>query len=375
MVCCHRNAPLSSENRKRNGVEMPKLKKIEAERLAKQVVHFYDGAGNHDKSVTIRHFKQQGVSKTTIRQIVDRYVNEGRITHKKVGRLGGKKWTPKVVAKVSKKFEKNPNISVREAARQLEMPSSSVSRIKTKMLGIKAHKKVTAPKYEGDQQQRAKRGCRKIYRKMLLSGDEKVLIMDDETYVPADPADIPGTEYYHCANDSDVPPEKKVKPKGKFVNKKFLVWQAIDESGNVSEPFISTGTINAETYLNECLKKRLLPFIMRHHNLENVVFWPDMATSHYAGVVVEWLMENGINFVHKENNAPNVPQARPVEKYWSACKREYKKRKKPAKSLSSFKRIWRNLSEKVARECGRNLMKNVRQELRGIAYSGVYSVL
>jgi hypothetical protein len=92
-----------------------------------------------------------------------------------------------------------------------------------------------------------------------------------------------------------------------------------------------------------------------------------MATSHYAVIVRDWLRESDITFVEKQRNAPNVPQARPIEKYWSACKAEYKKREKPAKSLSSFKRIWCGASQKVAQKCGENLMRNVRKKLRCIA--------
>lgn len=338
-------------------------------------MHFYEGAGHHSKSATIKHFRLQGISKSTLQKIVGRYVSEGRVTHMKVGRKCAKKWTAKVIGMVRKKFERSPNISDREVARQLQMPVSSVNYIKVTILGINAHKKVTAPKYEVGQEKRAKKGCRKLYRKLLLSGGEKIVVMDDETYVPADPGDITGSEYYHCANKDDIPVETTVKSKRKFIQKKFLVWQAMDELGNVSEPYISTGTMDAKTYLTECLEKRLLPFIMRHHNIGDVVFWPDMATSHYARPVIEWLKAKGINFVERRDNAPNVPQARPIGKYWAACKAEYKRRKNVAKSLSSFKRIWRNLSQKVAQKCGKNLMQSMRRKLRLVAYHGVYSAL
>lgn len=59
--------------------------------------------------------------------------------------------------------------------------------------------------------------------------------------------------------------------------KKYLIWQAIGEDSNVSEPFISEGTMNGETYFRECIGKRLLPFIAER----NVLFWLDMATVHY----------------------------------------------------------------------------------------------
>lgn len=198
--------------------------------------------------------------------------------------------------------------------------------------------------------------------------------MDDETYVPVDPTQVPGSEYYHCRDKSEVPDENRFKAKTKFA-KKYLVWQCIDELGNVSEAFISDDTMNAETYKKKCLQKRLLPFITQHHRKEDVVVWMDMATSHYAGVCTQFLDGEGVDYVAKGDNAPNVPQARPIEKFWSLCKTQYKRRKVGAKSLSSFKRIWRNISRTVAQRSGQALMRRFRQKLRAIAYKDVHAPL
>src|SRR5258708_3918017 len=130
----------------------------------------------------------------------------------------------------------------------------------------------------------------------------------------------------------------RFKPKSKFL-KKYLIWQAIDEGGNVSRPYVSTNTQTAETYLKECLQKILLPFIEEHHDKKDVVLWMDMATCHYATQVTNWLRENEIDFIEKKENAPNVPIARPIEIFWALCKKECGKRKKPAKNLHSFKQI------------------------------------
>lgn len=114
----------------------------------------------------------------------------------------------------------------------------------------------------------------------------------------------------------------------------------------------------------------MLPFIKIHHNLDQVLFWPDMASSHYEKKVVEWLKDKKVDFVAKDENAPNVPQARPIETFWALCKSEYKGRNVAAKSLSSFKRIWKNISNKVARESAQKLMKDARKNLRAIGYGG-----
>ena len=99
----------------------------------------------------------------------------------------------------------------------------------------------------------------------------KILIIDDETYVPWNTEDIPGSKYYHPANPIDLKNSEKVKPKSKYF-KKILVWQAIDENGNVSDPFICEGNISGIIYPEESIKKRLIPFIDKHYNRDDIFF-------------------------------------------------------------------------------------------------------
>ena len=44
-----------------------------------------------------------------------------------------------------------------------------------------------------------------------------------------------------------------------------MVWQALDQFGNVSEAYIRAGTMRSDEYLRECLEKRLIPFIEKYN--------------------------------------------------------------------------------------------------------------
>lgn len=189
--------------------------------------------------------------------------------------------------------------------------------------------------------------------------------MDDETYCPIDPYDVPGLKFYSSSDKVTVSEKFKYKPKAKFA-KKYLISQILDSDGNVSKPYVTTETMNTERYLNNCVKKILVPFI----NNRDVLFWPDMASCHYARPVVDYLRSKKIDFVEKKDNGPNVPQARPIEKLWELCKKEYRKRKTPAKSLNSFRQIWTYISKKVAKKSGRALMGSVRQKFSTLVGRG-----
>ena len=88
------------------------------------------------------------------------------------------------------------------------------------------------------------------------------------------PSQTSGRKFFHYKDSKKVGYEQKVKM-SKFPER-FLVWQAMDSFDNLSEPFITKGFINQNIYKNESLKKRLLPFIRKHHNINEVLFWPDL---------------------------------------------------------------------------------------------------
>lgn len=342
----------------------------ESEALAKRVCHYHKNVADLDSKLTWHHFKKEGHPKTTIYRYIKKFKDCENVTFKKNPGRTPRVSTPQSRRKVEKVFKANPSLSISAAAQKLKISRSTLQRIKLKDLGIKARTKKTVPKYVKDQENRAKTACRKICDS--LSG--KVAVIDDETYVMVDPSETPGKKYYHSRDPDEVDYDQKVKKKSKFPEK-FLVWQAMDSFGNISSPYISKGCINQTVYKNECLKKRLIPFINKHHEISDVLFWPDMATSHYAKTVTEWMDSQNLKYVPKKDNAPNVPQCRPIEKFWALCKAKYAKHKNKPKNIEAFKRIWVKVSKEVSETSGAGLMASIRQNLRSVARHGVRSVL
>lgn len=186
--------------------------------------------------------------------------------------------------------------------------------------------------------------------------------MDDETYCACDPTQVPGNEFYNVVDGNEVDRESMLKRKEKFY-KKFLVWQAIAETGEVSEPYITIGTINKEIYLEECIKQRLVPFINDMRKKYNVLFWPDLASSHYANCVTDYLKNENIQFVQKDDNPPNVPNLRPIERFWALCKKKYKSLNKICDTKIKFRNSWVKISNEIAEKSGKNLFRNFRKNL------------
>ena len=59
------------------------------------------------------------------------------------------------------------------------------------------------------------------------------------------------------------------------------------------------------------------PFINKYCRDTKYIFWPKLATSHYANSVTKWLKIQKIPFVQKKDNPANLPEARAIGKFWA----------------------------------------------------------
>lgn len=261
-----------------------------AKRVAQVFLEF-----NKDKAKTGNYFASAvpQEKRKSERKVVNRIINRAierdmKIDFKKPTGPPPTKSTPEVLKSIENTFQENPSSSVRDVALKLNISPTTVSRVKTKKLKIVAFRKSASPKYRKDQAFRSKKNSRKIYENFLSK--DMVIIMNDESYCPVDPTLIPWRDFFHCRkNEKNLVPIKDKIKEEKFP-KQFLVWQAIDEEGNKSEAFISNQTMNSKVYLEECIKKKLVPFIERHHPHKRVFFWFDMATCDYANDVKNFLI-------------------------------------------------------------------------------------
>jgi hypothetical protein len=189
----------------------------------------------------------------------------------------------------------------------LKINKNYLQYIKVNKLGIRAYTKKSAAKHTEAQEKKVKERLPKLRNKML----RKIVVMDDESLVLQDPSETPGRQFFHAKDPSKVNTKDKIKCSSKFP-KKFLVWQSMDQFGHVSEPYVHEGCMDHQVYLSECVVGRLIPIINLHHKIDNVIFWPDLATIHYAKKVKSEI-EKEVSLVLKDENPPNVPHLRPIE--------------------------------------------------------------
>lgn len=302
--------------------------------------------------------KKLGFPNSTVSRVI-RTFKERLSARRKEG--SGRKSGPmdkKMARKVVQQFKNRPNMSIRDVAKKCNVSVGFVQKT-MKRAGLHVYKVQKAPNRNEKQNMTAKTRARKLYTKLLTKSC--CLVMDDETYVKADFRQLPGQEYFVAKSKFDVPEDVRKKKVSKFA-KKFLIWQAICGCGETSAPFITSGTMNGAIYTEECLKKRLLPFIRKHKG--STLFWPDLASCHYSRNVLEWYRANGVNFVPKDMNPPNSPELRPIEKFWAIMKTKLRKHPKIITTELELKKIWVNTTKTLGKSVVQNLMDGVKRKVR-----------
>lgn len=219
-----------------------------------------------------------------------------------------------------------------------------------------------------NQADRCKNAAGFILRRTAPRHEKKLIIMDDETYVFTEPDENPCCSYYKFVDGEPVDDDVRFKKKNNY-SEKWLIWQAISEDGRSSPIYICKGTMNGEIY-KMVLETILIPWMKEEFGIENVLFWQDMATCHYKKCVTDYLESEGVEFIQKKQNAPKLPQARPIERYWALCKRLYAKSGAKPQILAEFEACWLGISKRVPHESGKSLFANLRKKLLAVRRDG-----
>lgn len=306
------------------------------------------------------HFiaKDLKMPRTTVNNVLNQYFQTFSIQRKKTLRTKTGPRCQILEKKIVQVILKNRSMSVRDIAKKCQTTHSMVQRCKLRK-GLQTRKKRKAAKVSESQKKTIKTRSRKLYD--LLGKKSVCIVMDDETYVKADFRTLPGEQFYTAFKGEELLASQTSICLEKF-GTKYLVWQAICQCGLKSSSFITTGTINGEIYREECLKKILIPFIKNHTG--STIFWPDLASAHYARSTLKLLDDNNIEYVKKDFNPPNVPQCRPIERYWAIIKSKLRKSGAVAHDKKEFIEKWKNAANNISQSTVRNLMQDIRKKVR-----------
>lgn len=331
----------------------------------------YNLVGRIPKAEIVRIFQNQNISRRSIyRTIAECEEGIPCLNLPKSGRP--RSFTRERAERLVRRAKDRVGVSTRKLARQFRSSKSTVSRELARN-GQKYRKRRKCPKYTVNQLARIPRCCRQLRR--IHFSNEKVIILDDEKYFTLANSEIKGNDGFYTDNIEECPNNVKYKEKPKFTDK-VLVWCAISIRG-ISRPYVGRvrgEAIDAERYINNCLNK-LVDFVHQHHVGDDIMFWPDLASCHYARATQNYLHQNNIPFVPRQDNPPNLPQARPIEDFWALLSRKVYDGGWQAENEEQLRRrIFRKIGE-IDVQVVQNLMRDVRRKLRLIEQHGPFHLI
>lgn len=286
------------------------------EALRKRVYEFYIQNKIKGKLFTVHHFREEKIAKTTIYDIIQRAEND--LGYERAQGSGRKavKMPAKKVRQLKSMFNHRSGISQRQASRKFDIQQSYVHKLLKTKSNIRVKNKTKIPGRTNAQKASARTKCSRLCSKFANHD----FIVDDESYFTLSHSSINGNDHYYTDDIQACPNEVKYNTKWKF-EPKVMIYIAISPKG-LSKPYIKPSglAVNQKVYLDECIKKRLMPFIKEHYKNEPYVFWPDLASAHYAKTVTSYLEEQHVKFVAKEDNPANLPETRPIEDFWGYLK-------------------------------------------------------
>jgi hypothetical protein len=323
------------------------------------------------KSEIVKHFATEGLARRTIYNTIDRLQTARLISdNKRTGRPTS--WTAAKKRRLKRLTNNRYGVSQRRLGRKFAVNQTTIGRQLSKM-SICYRKREKAPKYTEKQQQKAKDSSGKLANNLYRTPCS--LIVDDEKYFPFSGDNMPGNTGYYTMDKSTCPDSVRFAGKDKFP-KKMLVWIAISDRG-ISKPLFRLSkslAIKSDIYIDECLEQRLLPFIHEYHADFNYVFWPDLASAHYSNATIAW-MDEYVNYVAKDINPPNVPQARSIENFWGCLSQKvYEGGWQATTEQQLIHRIENKLKE-FDLNYVKTLMAGLKAKLRSIEQGGVFSLV
>lgn len=225
--------------------------------------------------------------------------------------------TPGNIRKIKAYFENRSGRSQTIMSKRLGCHRTTVGKILKRCTNIKRYKKGKIPKMTSRQKAVARPKCGKMYR-MYKNHD---FLIDDESYFTFSNTSLAGNDFFYSSDPNSCEESVRYNLVEKF-EPKLLVWLAISPKGMTKPVFSQSGlAVNQTMYRDQCLKPKLIPFIRKHYQTDDFIFWPDLASAHCPKSVQEYLEGENVPVVPKEVNPANLPQVRSIEDFWAYLKR------------------------------------------------------
>jgi hypothetical protein len=245
----------------------------------------------------------------------------------------GKKQTARSeanMAKVKARMRKDPFVSMRQMARELNIHKKQVREVVK--LDLKAKSRARIKKHLVSQASKEKRLKKlKILVNMLKEKSHPVILFSKKKVFDVDSVSNSWMDRFLSADKfKDVPEHVKFKFQTKHPASVVMFGLVVYNGKKMPPFFFSVGTkINSDVYI-KLLEKVVKPWIKRNYSLAgNYVQQQDGAPCHTSWKMQQWLADNNIKHWNKEIWPPNSLDLNPLDfSTWAqvtrkACKKHH----------------------------------------------------
>uniref|UniRef100_A0A158P527 Tc1-like transposase DDE domain-containing protein n=1 Tax=Tetranychus urticae TaxID=32264 RepID=A0A158P527_TETUR len=339
----------------------------------KVISDFYSSGQFANANQLFNKIKNIGVSRATVYNIWNRLVSQSSIDRAKGSGLKSGKLNATEIQKILKLASENGQ-KPSKIASKFNVSRRNIAYL-LKKNNLQFYKKIDSPQSSEGQKERQTERLNILTNGVFRVGAYKHIIYDDESYFPLNNTHNGTDKGYYASKRGQEKENLVYKARAKF-GAKLCVWIAISKKGH-SQPFFIPAkcALNADSYSSECIRKRLFPFIQKNYQEKRYIFWPDGASCHYARTTIDTLNELGIKFIEKEQNPPNIPQLRPIERFWAHLKQKVYEGGWSASSYPSLKARINSKLKEFDQNYFARLCANDRNKIAKAAKHGVLSVL
>lgn len=344
--------------------------------LSVQFYNFYKQYCSQGRKYICSHFISKGYPSSTVYKYYHMMKKHGAIEDQRPSHSGRKKKHPELTPKIRRLARNRNNISQRNLAKKLPLSQRTIGR-RLQEVGLNFRKKRPCPHYKGGTEQEVKSAIGRLLRNHLSKKVVSKIIIDDESYIDLNGAITYGSKGYYTDNISAAPNHIKYISKQKFPPK-LDFWYAVSDFG-FSDIFIWRQglAVNSTIYREECIKRRLVPFIETNTSWDQVILWPDKASAHYAKATLADLQNLQIRVVPRNDNPTCVPQARPIETIHAILKAKVFRCQNPPTNLddleAGLRRAFHELKAEPFPVTG-NLSRKIRGLLNKCYRNGLLSI-
>ena len=159
-------------------------------------------------------------------------------------------------------FDHRDGCSQRKASKKFNCSKRYMSKTIKSMTRIRVYKKKRIPQRRTGQKDKIKIRCDRLYQNL----ESKPWVIDDESYLTLSHGTINGNNNFYSSDVSRTLARVRFQPQAEF-EEKMLVWTCLSDRGVSKHYFVPSGlAVNQNIYLEEYIKKRLVPFIEKHHS-------------------------------------------------------------------------------------------------------------